>query len=71
MHQGITLLLINLSNNTGYNGTLQNDLNVNIDRKEAATDGGTAHSPMASSERSRGWEASGHARAQRGTSCTI
>lgn len=31
-HQGITLLLINLSNSTGYNVTLQNDLNVRIDR---------------------------------------
>ena len=32
MQQGITLLLINLSNSTGYNVTLENDLNVSVDR---------------------------------------
>uniref|UniRef100_A0A0E0KAE8 Heparanase-like protein n=1 Tax=Oryza punctata TaxID=4537 RepID=A0A0E0KAE8_ORYPU len=31
-HQGITLLLINLSNTTGYNVTLQNDINVSLDK---------------------------------------
>lgn len=30
--QGITLLLINLSNTTGYNVTLQNDINVSLDK---------------------------------------
>lgn len=30
MQQGITLLLINLSNTTGYNVTLQNDINVSL-----------------------------------------
>lgn len=32
-HKGITLLLINLSNSTGYNVTLQNDLNVSVERR--------------------------------------
>jgi heparanase 1 len=35
MQQGITLLLINLSNSTGYNVTLQNDLNVSVDRRSS------------------------------------
>ncbi|RLN29307.1 hypothetical protein C2845_PM05G37510 [Panicum miliaceum] len=33
MQQGITLLLINLSNTTGYNVTLQNDINVSLDKR--------------------------------------
>ncbi|XP_066363708.1 heparanase-like protein 1 [Miscanthus floridulus] len=31
--QGITLLLINLSNTTGYNVTLQNDINVSLGKR--------------------------------------
>lgn len=33
MQQGITLLLINLSNTTGYNVTLQNDINVSLGKR--------------------------------------
>ncbi|KAM3314975.1 hypothetical protein ACQJBY_033626 [Aegilops geniculata] len=32
-HKGITVLLINLSNSTSYNVTLQNDLNVSVERR--------------------------------------
>ncbi|KAF7050061.1 hypothetical protein CFC21_058475 [Triticum aestivum] len=32
-HKGITILLINLSNSTVYNVTLQNDLNVSVERR--------------------------------------
>ncbi|XP_062216428.1 heparanase-like protein 1 [Phragmites australis] len=31
--QGVILLLINLSNSTGYNVTLQNDINVSLDKR--------------------------------------